>query len=128
MSAMASGDRLTLAGMVFHGRHGVLDEERREPQRFVVDVEMVVDAAAAAANDDLTATVDYAGVFECAREVVETESHRLIETLAERIATEVLSRLALEEVTVRVRKPDAPLPGPFDHVEIAIRRRRSAQG
>ena len=125
---MPNVDRLTLAGMVFQGRHGVLEHERAEAQRFVVDVEMSVDAAAAASDDDITRTVDYAAVFEAVRRVVEEESHRLIETLAEAIARALLVGFPLGEVEVRVRKPDAPLPGTFDYVEVAIRRSAPAQG
>ncbi|MFN2484132.1 MAG: dihydroneopterin aldolase [Candidatus Limnocylindria bacterium] len=119
---MPQADRLTLTGMVFRARHGVLPEEHVEPQRFVVDVELSVDAAAVAARDEVSAAVDYREVFEAVRGLVEDASHRLIETLAESIAGELLRRFPVEEVEVRVRKPDAPLPGPFDHVEIAIRR------
>ncbi len=125
---MAERDRLTLSGMVFHGRHGILEHERTDAQRFVVDVEMSVDAAAAASRDELAETVDYAVVFASVQRVVEEESHRLIETLAETIARELLVRFALREVEVRVRKPDAPLPGPFDYVEIAVRRSAPPQG
>ena len=125
---MPNNDRLTLAGMVFEGRHGVLEQERTDAQRFVVDVEMSVDAAAAASHDDVSETVDYAAVFEAVRRVVEEESHRLIETLAEAIARDLLVSFPLGEVEVRVRKPDAPLPGPLDHVEVAIRRSAPAQG
>lgn len=125
---MTGADRLTLAGMAFVGRHGVPDDERGAPQRFEVDLAMVVDAAAAASSDELSATVDYAAVFERVRSVVEERSYRLIETLAEAVAREVLEGFALSEVEVRLRKPDAPLPGTFDHVEIAIRRQATGWG
>ena len=49
----------------------------------------------------------------------------LIETLAERIAADVLAdQPALEAVTVRVRKPRAPLPGTFAWAGVEIRRER----
>ena len=123
---MTQPDRLTLAGMTFLGRHGVLPEEQVEAQRFVVDVEMSVDAAAIAARDEVSAAVDYREVFDAVRALVENESHRLIETLAESVARALLRRFALDKVTVRVRKPDAPLPGPFDYVEIEITRSSAA--
>ena len=119
-----TGDRLTISGMTFMGRHGVLPEEEVESQRFVVDVDLAVDAQRAAEHDDLSATIDYAAVFDAVRGVIETESYRLIETLAETVAARLLETLPLTELEVRVRKPNAPLPGTFDHVEVAIRRRR----
>ena len=126
---MPGGDRLTLAGMTFSGRHGALPEEREATQPFVVSVDLFVDAAAAAAADALAAAVDYPAVFGRVRRVVETTSHRLIETLAEAIATDVLESFDVDEVEVRLRKPQAPLPGRFDHVEITVRRvRRDERG
>ena len=115
-------DRITLAGMTFSGRHGVLEGEQAEAQPFVVSVDFPVNAARAARADELGATIDYAAVFDCVRDVVENRSYRLIETLAEAIAAAVLERFAVSEVEVRLRKPRAPLPGVFDHVEITIRR------
>ena len=121
-------DRLTLAGMAFSGRHGVLPEEQAAAQPFLVSVELVLDTRSAAANDDLSATVDYRGVFDVVRDVVETRSYRLIETLADAVAAEILARFGVEEVEVRVRKPEAPLPGRLDYVEVAIRRGAEAAG
>ena len=120
---MDEPDRITLAGMSFTGRHGVLEHEQVDPQRFVVSVDFPVDAARTARSDDLSSTVDYAAVFECVREIVEERSYRLIETLAEAVASAVLERFPVSEVAVRLRKPEAPLPGSFEHVEISVRRR-----
>jgi dihydroneopterin aldolase len=118
-------DRIVLAGMVFPARHGVNAREKVEEQRFEVDVELVVDVHAAAAGDDLSGTVDYRGVYEVARRVVETTSLELIESLADSIAHEVLAASpSVEEVLVRVRKPDVDLGGPLDYAGVEVVRRR----
>lgn len=107
------------------GRHGVLERERTEAQRFEVDVEMELDLRTAGRSDDLAETVDYRGVFEDCRTIVETRSYQLIEALAEGIAEAVLARCpAQTEVVVRVRKPQVDLGGPLDHASVEIRRRR----
>jgi dihydroneopterin aldolase len=120
-------DRITLRGMRFLGRHGVTLEERLEPQPIEVDVELETDLSAAAASDELADTIDYAGVFELARGIVEERSFRLIEALAGEVADAVLSARGdghprLASVEVRVRKPQAPLPGTFETVEVSVRR------
>ena len=118
-------ERVELRGMRFTGRHGVHLEERMEPQPFEVDVVLEADLAAAMASDDLDDTVDYSAVFELARARVETDSFRLIEALASAIADDVLAAHArVSATTVRVRKPNAPLPGSFDTVEATVRRAR----
>jgi len=120
-------DRIVLAGMVFLARHGVNEWEKVEEQRFEVDVELGVDTQAAAATDDLANTIDYRGVYEATRRVVEDTTVELIESLAEAIAREILAANAgVEEVVVRVRKPDVDLGGPLDYAGVEIRRGRNA--
>lgn len=120
-------DRISLRGMRFLGKHGVGLEERLEPQPFEVDVVLHLDLHPAGERDDLARTVDYSLAFEIARRVVEEESFRLIEAIAERIAAELFASFDIDELEVQVRKPKAPLPGAFETVEAAIRRRRPAE-
>lgn len=124
---MSHDDRLSLRGMRFMGRHGVHPGERERPQPFEVDLVLAADLAPAAERDDLGATVDYGRLFELVRGIVEERSFGLIEAIAGAIADAVLeatdARL-VDAVEVRVRKPEAPLPGEFDTVEATLVRRR----
>ncbi len=118
-------DRIELRGMRFWGRHGVLPFEAERAQPFEVDLVLEVDLAPAGTSDDLGRTVDYGALFAAARRVVEGGHVGLVETLAERIAAAVLAaHPAAGAVTVRVRKPAAPLPGDFDWAGVEIRRAR----
>ena len=119
-------DLITLRGMRFLGRHGVSLEERLEPQPIEVDVLIPADLRAAGTSDELAQTVDYGAVFARVAEIVEKQSFRLLEALAETIAQAVLADVKVDEVEVAVRKPKAPLPGAFETVEVRIRRPRSA--
>ena len=122
-------DRVVLAGLEFLARHGVNDWEKVEPQRFEVDLELALDVRPAAIGDDLAKTVDYRGVYGTTRRVVEDNTFDLIETLAEAIAREVLrANPGVEEVTVRVRKPDVDLGGPLAYAGVEIRRLREGGG
>ena len=121
-------DRLSLIGMRFEGRHGVLPEEKVTPQPFEVDVVLHADLARASESDALADTVDYSDLFERVRGIVEGPSVGLIEALAGRIAHDVLAATApshVSAVEVRVRKPEAPIDGAFETVEAAIVRRRA---
>jgi dihydroneopterin aldolase len=119
-------DKIVLANMRFPGRHGVLEEEIRRAQPFEVDVELFVDLRAAGQTDDLTQTVDYREAFDICRGIIEGPSHRLIEAVAETIATRLLTAFGaagVSEVVVRVRKPEVALPGELDAAAVEIRRR-----
>jgi dihydroneopterin aldolase len=117
-------DRITLLGMRFMGRHGVSSDERAEPQPIDVDLVVRLDLSTPATSDELADTVNYATLFELARQVVEERSFHLLEALAGAIADAVLAAHPVDDVEVRVRKPKAPLPGAFETVEIRIRRKR----
>jgi dihydroneopterin aldolase len=122
-------DRVVLAGMEFLARHGVNDWEKVEPQRFEIDLELALDVHPAALADDLAKAVDYRGVYDTTRRVVEDNTFDLIETLAEAIAREVLgANAAVDEVTVRVRKPGVELGGPVAYAGVEISRRREGGG
>ena len=110
--------------MKFEGRHGYYDHELVNPQRFEVDIELVLNLQPAGIDDDLEKTVDYGRVYEIARQIVESTSFRLLEAIAEAIAHELLAEFQVIEVGVRVRKPDVQLGGPLDHAMVEIWRQR----
>jgi dihydroneopterin aldolase len=118
-------DRIVLAGLAFMARHGVHEHEKTTPQRFEVDVELELDLGPAGRSDDLTATVDYGAVATSVRAVLEGPPADLIETLAERIAAQLLEQfVAVDAVVVRVRKPDVRLAAPLAYASVEIRRTR----
>ena len=117
-------DRIAITGITGIGHHGVFEYERVNGQRFVVDVVLHVDTRAAAASDDLTQTVDYGMAAQLVMDRITGPPVQLIETLAEQIAADLLELDGVEEVEVSVHKPQAPIPVPFDDVELRIQRRR----
>src|SRR5690625_2541984 len=126
--AHSSGDVIRLVGLGGIGRHGVLPEERRDGQQFLVDLDIHVDTTAAAAHDDLSRTVDYAAVAGEVNAIIEGEPLNLIETLAARIADAVLNHGGVRAVGVTVHKPEAPLGLPFTDVQVQIHRTAPSQG
>ncbi|NIR51157.1 dihydroneopterin aldolase [candidate division KSB1 bacterium] len=120
---MAS-DKVKLKNMTFHAFHGVWDEEREIGQRFEVDVELGIDAKAAAKTDKLKSTADLSAVFDTVESFVAEGKFRLLESMAEGIAQAILDRFKVSEVLVRVRKPHAPIRGIQDGIEVEILRNR----
>ena len=113
-------DRITLKGLRLNGFHGVLPEERRDGQVFVVDVVLVLDLAPAAATDDVADTVHYGELAERLAAVVAGEPVDLVETLADRLATVCLSYDRVQRAEVTVHKPSAPIPLSFDDVSVTL--------
>jgi dihydroneopterin aldolase len=89
-------------GLELFGRHGVNDDERRDGQTFLFDVTLEIDEPK---EDAIDATVDYRMVRDIVRGVNETESYRLLETLAAAAADALNAELPVTRVRVSVRKP-----------------------
>lgn len=117
-------DRIKLRGLRVRGYHGVLDSERRGGQEFLIDAVLNVDTRPAAATDDLSLTVDYAGLSERLAGIVAGEPVQLIETLAERLAQACLAEPAVRQAEITVHKPNAPISLPFGDISVTIRRER----
>ncbi len=115
-------DRLILRNMIFYGYHGVFAAEKELGQRFEVDVELHLDLRQAGVNDDLEATINYVEVYTLIKELVEEREFNLVEALAEAIADALITAYSLEEVVVRVRKPQPPVGGLMDCFAVEIRR------
>lgn len=118
-------DRIELRGLRVRGFHGVLADERRDGQDFVVDAVLGLDTRAAAAADDLALTVDYSAVAHRLAGIVAGEPVDLIETLAERLAAACLDQPLVDDVEITVHKPSAPIDLPFDDVTVTVRRGRA---
>jgi dihydroneopterin aldolase / 2-amino-4-hydroxy-6-hydroxymethyldihydropteridine diphosphokinase len=117
-------DRIQLVGLAAVGHHGVFEFERRVGQRFVVDAVLHLDTRPAAADDDLTRTVNYGELAAALADVVRGDPVDLIETLAARLAAVCLDDERVVAVDVAVHKPQAPVPEEFGDVVVAVRRNR----
>src|SRR5690606_24696763 len=119
-------DKIILKEMAFYGYHGVFQEETRLGQRFFIDLIVETDLKNAGETDNLNESIDYGEIFGVCKEIVEGKPYKLIEAVAEKIAKEMLSRFqAISSVTIKVTKPDPPIPGHYQSVAVEITRGRS---
>jgi 7,8-dihydroneopterin aldolase/epimerase/oxygenase len=118
-------DKIFVNQMEFYGYHGVFPEETRLGQRFIVDLMVLIDLKKAGQSDELEYSVNYGELFQVCKEIVEGKPYKLVEAIAEKIAETVLKRFTLvSEATVKVIKPDPPIPGHYRSVAVEITRRR----
>ena len=118
-------DRIYLTGISAFAFHGVYENERREGQKFSVDLIAEVDLRAAGMSDELSDSVDYSVMAKIAHEELSGEPCNLIEAVAERIASRILRECgAVQAVTVKLHKPDADVGVALSDIAIEIERRR----
>lgn len=119
-------DKIFLNGMEFYGYHGVFPAENQLGQRFRVDLECGLDLTMAGDSDELNTTVSYADLYQIIHTIMEQEPHaKLLERLAQKIITQIFSQFpVIQDIMVRVIKPDPPIPGHYQNVGVEMRRRR----
>lgn len=118
-------DKIYLNKLEFYGYHGVLPEENRIGQRFIVDLLLELDLSKAGQTDDLNETVNYADVYEITKEILEGKPYKLIEKVADQLAGAILAAFPkINFCTVTIIKPDPPIPGHYESVAVEIRRGR----
>ena len=115
-------DKIILKGIRFHGHHGVPTAERHVGGHYEIDVTLGCRLATAGSTDALTDTVDYAEVVTRIVEIGTQESFQLIEALAEKIATTILTQFAVEEVHLIVKKLHPPIEQPINYFAVEISR------
>jgi dihydroneopterin aldolase len=118
-------DKIIMENMAFYGNHGVLPEEKALGQKFFVDAYLGLPLKKAGENDDLNFSVNYGAVYETIKEVVTEECFDLLEALAERLCNAIFDAYPqVAEIRIRVKKPEAPVPGLFDFFGVEIERER----
>ena len=116
---------IRIKNAVFYAYHGVRQDEQNLGGKFELDVEIVLDLAAATETDSIKRTVDYERVYDYLQGTVTTRKYYLLETLAETIAGGLMREYPLiDEVTVKIRKPHPPVKGVVDHIEVEIAKKR----
>jgi dihydroneopterin aldolase len=115
-------DWIEIRGLKIATHIGVPEAERASPQHLLVDLRMRPQRDFSRMSDAIEATVDY---FAVARRVVALaaeQPRRLIERLADDIATAILKEFAVCRVEVTVRKFILP---ETEHVAVHCVRERN---
>lgn len=119
---MTPTDRITISRLKVPTHVGVTDEERSQPQTVVVNIELILDLKPAAQSDNLTDTVDYDRLTTEVAELVRSSETKLLENLAETIASHVCTLTRVERVSVEVIKESPPVPEDVGPIAVRITR------
>ena len=112
---------IRMENCAFFARHGVLDEEERLGQRFYVDAALTVDPGRALVEDSIEDTVNYGIAFTVIEKIITGQRRFLIEALALEVARALTARFPqIKKAEITVRKPNAPVPGVLDYVEVTV--------
>lgn len=116
-------DKIKIQGLRLYAYHGVNPEEKLDGQMFFLDISCALSLCVPCATDCVEDTVSYAKILKTARSAFLAEKFDLLETAAEAVAKAVLTAFgSIKEITVCVRKPQAPIQADFDCVAVEITR------
>ena len=100
-------DKIFLENLEARCRIGIFDWERKIKQKIAVDLEFSADIRKAARRDRIEDTRDYKKIAKETLSFISCSHFFLIETLAERLAQNLLKKFALRQVKIRLSKPGA---------------------
>jgi dihydroneopterin aldolase len=100
-------DKVYIEGLTFQTTIGFYQWEKEIKQTLVIDLAMGWNTALAAENDELAKTLDYAEISEAIVKSANANPVDLIETLAERIATFLMSQYHIPWLRLKLMKPTA---------------------
>jgi 7,8-dihydroneopterin aldolase/epimerase/oxygenase len=110
-------DEITLRGMKFYTRVGVLPHEQHVDQRLEVDLTAWV------SSEDI---LDYQFLYDDVRAVIEGPVLDYLERIGDRIAQRVLQHAQVQRVRITLRKPEVSLGGPLQYAGVSVVRERAS--
>jgi dihydroneopterin aldolase len=114
-------ESVSLRGMRFHVRVGVLPHEQAYPQPLEIDVTvwraLRPDDGAGEGEDWV---IDYRELYDAVAARVSAGPLRFLEDIARTLVADLLARREVRRARVAVRKPHVPLPGPLAHAEVVV--------
>ena len=118
-------DEIRIDNLECYAYHGVFPEENEKGQPFFVNMVLYADLRKAGQTDELTLSTHYGEVCHLVNDWMKTHTVKLIETVAESLATEILSAFPLvQALNIEIRKPKAPIGLPFESVSVKLHRGR----
>jgi dihydroneopterin aldolase len=108
---------ISLVGMRFHVRVGILPHERDLAQPLEIDISVT-------RAPDARGLLDYRTLYALAAEHTKREPLDYLETLGEAIAADAMALDGVTHARVAVRKPHVMLDGPLAYAEIVVERSR----
>jgi len=97
-------DQIHIEKLELSAHIGVPDEERDAPQRLTATISFWPYHEAGDLADKIENAVNYSAVVDETKSFVRDQSVKLIETLADRLATHLLKNFRMQRVTIELRK------------------------
>jgi dihydroneopterin aldolase len=103
-------DKIIIEDLEVFAYHGVAQEEKKLGQMFVLSLQISADLEAAAISGNLDATINYSKACNVVKDILQSESYDLIETVALKVIEGIFHKYnSAQVVKVLLKKPWAPM-------------------
>lgn len=120
---MKKYDEIRIKELQIFAHHGVYDFETKNGQNFYVNAILYTDIKKAGKTDELSDSTNYGEVCQFLHDFLTGHTYKLLEAAVEQAAAQLLYQFPMVRgVELELRKPEAPIPLPFESVSVCIRR------
>ena len=112
---------IQLNKMKFYAFHGVMEQEKKVGNIFIVDLKLYVNLSKASETDDLADTINYAEIYNIVKDEMEIPS-KLLEYVAGRILRKIKKHFpVIEEIEICLAKERPPMGGEIESAAVTIK-------
>ena len=116
-------DSIRIKNLKIPARHGVYEFEKEKEGTFELDIELYLPLFKAGESDRLEDTINYEDIISVVTNAFTDKQYALVEAAAQSVCDRLLNDFKIDKITVRVRKPHAPIDADFETVEVQLNRK-----
>ena len=116
-------DSIRIKNLKIPARHGVYEFEKEKDGIFELDIEIYLPLLKAGESDRLEDTINYEDIISTVTKAFTEKQYALVEAAAQSVCDRLLNDFKIDKITVRVRKPHAPIDADFETVEVQLNRK-----
>ena len=116
-------DSIRIKNLKIPARHGVYEFEKEKEGTFELDIELYLPLFKAGESDRLEDTINYEDIISVVTKTFTDKQYALVEAAAQSVCDRLLNDFKIDKITVRVRKPHAPIDADFETVEVQLNRK-----
>ena len=111
---------ILLENIIFYAYHGVLPQERRVGNEYIVNLKINLDLSKAAESDVLEDTISYADVYEDVKAEMQIPS-KLLENAAYRIIKRLKRKYKqIQNIEIKLSKRNPPMGAQLDCASVVL--------
>ena len=116
-------DSIRIKNLKIPARHGVYEFEKEKDGIFEIDIELYLPLLKAGKSDRLEDTINYEDIISTVTKAFTEKQYALVEAATQSVCDRLLNDFKIDKITIRVRKPHAPIDADFEAVEVQLNRK-----